>query len=247
METIINVNEVLSAIGRFIRRRSGLNFQDYGGGTFHYADKGAWKEAYRAYSADARQVTNDGRRARRALEEALAMREEPELLRDSFRAFSGRLEWDGKELHYTTEQYFPTEYRKAAAAVLESYVAACRRKLATEKPREFVYATVADVKAANQATGGHWFDPGSMRFFRTKIVSELMGGRFFVTSETGPTERTLFTIREGKPDGDVDTIGEFQQYSTRGDALKAVRELLREGKPKVEATINPAEVVKLSA
>lgn len=35
-------------------------------------------------------------------------------------AFSGRLEWNGKEWDYCTGQYFPTEYRWAAVAVLKA-------------------------------------------------------------------------------------------------------------------------------
>jgi hypothetical protein len=36
------------------------------------------------------------------------------------RAFSGRLSWDGAKLDYCTGQYWPTEYRAAACAVLAS-------------------------------------------------------------------------------------------------------------------------------
>ena len=39
-------------------------------------------------------------------------------LKDAFRAFSGRLSWDGSTLDYCTGQYYPTEYRKAVCAVL---------------------------------------------------------------------------------------------------------------------------------
>jgi len=39
-------------------------------------------------------------------------------LKDSFRAFSGRLSWDGASLDYCAGQYYPTEYRKAVCAVL---------------------------------------------------------------------------------------------------------------------------------
>ena len=39
---------------------------------------------------------------------------------DAFRAFSGRLSWDGASLSYCTGQYYPTEYRLAAAAVLRA-------------------------------------------------------------------------------------------------------------------------------
>lgn len=37
-------------------------------------------------------------------------------------AFSGRLTWDGKAFSYCTGQYWPTEYRAAACAVLASAI-----------------------------------------------------------------------------------------------------------------------------
>lgn len=44
--------------------------------------------------------------------------------------------------------------------------------------------TVADVRARQRERGMHWFEAGAMRFFRTKIhTRELIGGRYFVTSE----------------------------------------------------------------
>ena len=37
-------------------------------------------------------------------------------------AFSGRLSWDGQKLNYCTGQYWPTEYRAAACAVLAAAI-----------------------------------------------------------------------------------------------------------------------------
>ena len=81
-------------------------------------------------------------------------------------------------------------------------------------PPSFVYTSMSDVITANEQTGGHWFDKSSMRFFKTKIKSRLIAGKRFITSECGPDERTRYTIREAQPDGSIDTIGEFQQFST---------------------------------
>jgi hypothetical protein len=41
-----------------------------------------------------------------------------EELKEGFRAYSGRLSWDGERLDYCCGQYWPTEYRAAACAVL---------------------------------------------------------------------------------------------------------------------------------
>ena len=40
------------------------------------------------------------------------------------------------------------------------------------------------------------------------------------------TERRLFTIREAHDDGDIDTVGEFQAYTTLAQAKKAVKALV---------------------
>lgn len=174
------------------------------------------------------------------------------LLEESFqRAFSGRLEYRREHamammqtpehagydarfavpkkdletwLHYTTGQYFPTEYRKAACAVLETYVSSVRAELAKNSPRAFTYRTIADVRAANKAIGGHWFDRSSMRFFNSVIESKLINGRYFVTSERIDLDhKKLYTVREANSDGDIDIVGEFQGYHTRENAMIAAR------------------------
>ncbi len=175
--------------------------------------------------------------------------QDPALLADSLvRAFSGRLEWipappyDGcpcdsgccarckakaAHLEYTTGQYFPTEYRKAAATVLETYTALMAQKFARENPPAFRFANMAEVKAANKAVGGHWFDRSTMRFFDTRIEGGLRYGRYFITSEqftgsSGISEPRKYTVRAARENGDIDTIGEFQAHWTREDASLAL-------------------------
>lgn len=147
--------------------------------------------------------------------------------------FSMGSQYKGK-LEYCTGQYWPTEYRKAAAAVLETYVSSWRQAYAHEHPTTFEYRTMDDVIAANRQVGGHWFDRGAMGFFNCKIESGAVAihddvGRptraRFITSEKGPDEVRRYSIREAQPDGTIDTVGEFQQYRTR-DAARAA--LLRE-------------------
>jgi len=204
--------------------RKQLDWRDYG-------------NSRAAYRADARQVAKDGTRAKQALELARSLQPaKPELLADSFRAFSGRLEWRGTShdsaLLYCTGQYFPTEYRKAAAAVLETYIAAWRQWYASEHPQEYTYADMDDVRAANEQIGNHWFDRSTMKFFKTRIESRLIAGKRFITSERGPHDmRKRFTIREAQPDGSIDTIGNFQQFATLAQA-------------KANVLMNPSQVSK---
>lgn len=66
-----------------------------------------------------------------------------------------------------------------------------------------------------------------MRFFRSKILSEVFCGpkkAYFVTSEKFNEEYPrLFTVRAFDPDDpkDMETVDEFQQYETRAQALSA--------------------------
>ena len=84
--------------------------------------------------------------------------------------------------------------------------------------------TMEDVKAANIAAGQYWFSEDTMHFFRSRVESELHHGRFFVTSEQCPwgDYPRLFTIREARADGSVDTYGEFQGFETLEDALEGI-------------------------
>ncbi len=219
--TGLDVTRVLNALEKWIGQRSGLNMADYG---FHREVPGSWKEARRALGQDARQIAKDGREARAALATARAIPEHPDLLQEAFRAFSGRLEWDGDKLSYTTGQYWPTEYRSAARAVLQLYVSLCQTAEQQAHPRTFVYLDMADVRAANAKVGGHWFDRGALRFFNSKLESKLIGGRFFVTSERMELSYPKkYTVRRAEPNGDIETVGEFQGYHYRSDALQAAR------------------------
>lgn len=241
VNTPVNVSEVLSALEAFINRRPALDWRDYG----------ADENGRAAYRSELRSISKDKKRALAALDEAKGLNPaKPDLLADSFRAFSGRLEWQPTEtrthhnsetgetrqvewtgkLSYTAGQYFPTEYRKAAASVLETYVSAWKQWYASEHPVTFEYRTISDVRAANQSIGNDWFDRSSMRFFNTKIESGAVAihdeaGRptraRFITSERMDENHTRrYSIREAQPDGTIDTVGEFQGYSTR-DAARA--------------------------
>lgn len=105
----MNKTQMIEALYRFINQRSGIDYQNYG--------------ERESFMGDYRPILKHGRHARQLLQ-AVALRPsitDKELLEAS-RAFSGRLQFverDGKVgIDYCTGQYFPTEYRNAACAVL---------------------------------------------------------------------------------------------------------------------------------
>ena len=88
------------------------------------------------------------------------------------------------------------------------------------------YSSVEDIKAAHAARGGHFFDPDSMRFFNSKVSGQVINGRHFVTSERFDQDSPRqYTIREAKPDGSIDTVGDFGGYKTGAQAKRAARNL----------------------
>lgn len=87
--------------------------------------------------------------------------------------------------------------------------------------------SMAELKAANRAADLHWFDPATLRFFRSR-VGEIIGSGYFVSSEQGPDGVRRYTVRRGMADGSVDTVGEFQAHATRARALAAIRCLLED-------------------
>lgn len=95
---------ITAALDKWIRQRPGLEFGNYGDS--------------RSYNSELRSIMRDGREARELLRAVDLSSISAETLRGAFDAFSGRLSWDGRRLGYCTGQYWPTEYRKAACAVL---------------------------------------------------------------------------------------------------------------------------------
>jgi len=109
--------QMIEALYKFINQRSGIEF-----GNYQTRD---WKSSREAFNGDYKPILKHGRHARQLLR-AVELRPsitEKELLEAS-RAYSGRLQFVEKDggvyVDYTTGQYFPTEYRNAACAVLAS-------------------------------------------------------------------------------------------------------------------------------
>ena len=107
-------DQILNLLETFIRSRPGLEFANYGDVS--------------AYRSESRAITKDRDQALTLLRYVQWTSIDADALRAAFRsAYSGRLslETDAKgrlRLHYTAGQYYPTEYRRAACAVLASAI-----------------------------------------------------------------------------------------------------------------------------
>lgn len=103
-------DQILAALSAWIRQRPGLDYANYGDPT--------------AYRSESRDITRDLHHARELLA-YIARRDSikaEDLIEASQRAYSGRLTLQktatGYEIDYCTGQYWPTEYRRAACALL---------------------------------------------------------------------------------------------------------------------------------
>lgn len=97
------------------------------------------------------------------------------------------------------------------------------------------FKSVVDVQRAHEKGGGHFFDPASKRFFDSRIGRTLYsgpGGHYFVTSERyhdihGGSDPRAYTVRQAHPNGQIDTVGEFQAHPTRSSAARMAQHLAK--------------------
>lgn len=88
------------------------------------------------------------------------------------------------------------------------------------------YLTIHEIKEANRATGRHFFEPSTMRFFNSRILRGVIGGRYFVTSEKfDEGYPRLYTVRVAHDNGHIDDASEFQQFDTPAKARAFARKL----------------------
>jgi hypothetical protein len=99
-----------------------------------------------------------------------------------------------------------------------------------------MFATIEDIKRANRRAGKFFFEPDTLRFFRSRIGETVWvrkdGSAYFITSEqfvpsSGRPAPRRYTIRLAKVGGDIDTVGEFQAYASRAAAVREIKRLLR--------------------
>lgn len=85
-----------------------------------------------------------------------------------------------------------------------------------------MFSTIDEIKFANKNAGFKFFREDTLEFFGSKILNKVYGGRFFVTSELNfEGNERYYTLRVADIDGDIDTVGEFNQYPTEWAAKRA--------------------------
>lgn len=180
---------ILSALDAFTSQRSGMDFRNYGD--------------VKSFRAEQRRVTRDlhDYRAIRAVVAACDSITADMILEASLSAFSGRLflqynpirhandsqyerdmtddEWRAAglptklEVYYCTGQYFPTEYRRAACAVLASALWYWQRENMpaplTGEPRTYVFHR-AGHKSPDALSAGDWLRAHFRREFGRHIA-----------------------------------------------------------------------------
>ena len=85
---------------------------------------------------------------------------------------------------------------------------------------------IYDVRDVESKAKGHFFEPNAMRFFNSRLVDEVFPSRgkvYFVTSEKFDHKSPrMFTVRVLDLESrGIETVGEFQAYSSRTQALTA--------------------------
>jgi hypothetical protein len=82
------------------------------------------------------------------------------------------------------------------------------------------FTSISQIKEANADAGHFYFSPHTMRFFRSRVSSELFGpaGSVFITSEKnegmGYEFPRGYTVRRINDDATIAQVSEFQQFST---------------------------------
>lgn len=87
------------------------------------------------------------------------------------------------------------------------------------------FSSIEQIKQRNFDVGNHFFDPDTMRCFGTRLFDVIHLGHYFITADDqyDASLPKRFTIRNAQEDGSIDTVGEFGEFETFDQALKAMR------------------------
>ena len=80
-----------------------------------------------------------------------------------------------------------------------------------------IFDNIDQVREANERAGHHFFERGSMRFFNSRILDGVYGGRYFITSERFERKPRRYTIREVSDNGHINTVKCGHSYANGDD------------------------------
>lgn len=92
---------------------------------------------------------------------------------------------------------------------------------------------IQEVKDKNRGAGQFWFSSGAMRFFNSRVGSTAYkdkSGRkaYFISSEKYDYKTPRkYSIRVADLNtGNINTIGDFQEFRTRASAMRRLKEIV---------------------
>jgi hypothetical protein len=160
----------LCALADYCAQSPGLDFRNYASGP-------ADRQGRTAYNQEARSILRDWQRFQDLFREAASLvLTDADIVAAAPRAFSGRLEWKNGQWEYCTGQYWPTEYRKAGAAVLNQAIHTRRQSEKHTLPEKEY--SLDEIKAAAKRSGSYFFDNAR----RGERITKLKGNRLKVTT-----------------------------------------------------------------
>jgi hypothetical protein len=143
--------QIIAALHAFINQRPGLEYGNYGEPV--------------SYRAEVRAIGRDLTQARQLLRyvELRASITAGDIIEASLRAYSGRLTItatdDGKvSIDYCTGQYWPTEYRKAACAVMAQAIWAWYRTNISDTAKPGDYLRASFKREFGRGMASRWFN-----------------------------------------------------------------------------------------
>lgn len=97
------------------------------------------------------------------------------------------------------------------------------------------YRTLADLRATNESAGLHFFARATMKFWKSRVETTLIAGRYFITSEDewcldGRMPKRIYAVRYANDDATIDTMRshfhskeDARDFITRAKAGEHVR------------------------
>lgn len=89
-----------------------------------------------------------------------------------------------------------------------------------------MFKSIQEVKESNKAIGHFWFSDSTMAFFASRVESDLLFNRYFVSSEKACFEDTtrVYHLRQVEENGAVNTLegadpGQHLEFKSKKRAL----------------------------
>ena len=92
------------------------------------------------------------------------------------------------------------------------------------------YTNIIQIISEAEKAGSHFFSKATVGWFSSRIHSEIYGGCYFITSERDCYRNSnprFYTIRKYEGGLGIETVGKFCQYSTKAQAVSAVKKLIK--------------------